>query len=186
MNFKRNYEFIESGTCGKCGRAGLELLTARDRMRLLPGLCRTCSPVWPSVLSRNDEVLRWHSAPDWSTAREIKARVEEHREELLWLECESLVYLNMLLGQNRSGDLDGRLSLMAFVHRPGPGDLESFGAIEAFLEKAFFFSGAELHIVEMGEGIIDARPYYNMVAANQDRGVKQDEDSDDQPERDTQ
>lgn len=168
MEFNTNYEFIPSGTCSKCGRGGRELLTARDRMRLLPGLCRECAPVWPPVLSRNDEVLRWHAAPDWEASRALKQYLEEGRGPLIWLECASLEHLNLLLQRNPTGDLDGRRSVMAFVHDPGPHDIASFSVIEAFLRQAFH-RGTELHIVEKGDEFVDTRPYYNMAAANQPR-----------------
>jgi len=147
MKFSNNYEFVERGTCSKCAKKNVELVTLRRRMQLLPGLCRGCSPKWPSVLSRNAEILRWHSFPSWESARALLDKLEDNHGNVNWVECESLSQLDKLLQDGEA--YSSKQTLLAYVHKPEEEELENFPSIERFLDEAFY-TGAELHIAQKG------------------------------------
>lgn len=166
MSFFKNYELIGSGVCAQCQKPAINLLSYRFHQDLAPGICQVCAPFWPGAFSRNNEILRWHTQPNWEAARVLKQQLEQGRSPFLWLECENLQMLSAILQEN-SDKFDGTDTLMAFIHNPEEVNIDEFKGIDTFLDSAIGNS-SELHIVAIGEAMEDERPFYNFQSAIKD------------------
>jgi hypothetical protein len=158
----QNLSLTTGGRCSKCDAEADQLVSLRKHTTLSPGLCKRCAQEWPTTLTPEEELVRWHSQPNWDSAHELKSELAETRPELIWVECSTFKQLDQLMELRAHEDLDATRPVAAYIRQPEDANLEIFPNIQAFIIKAIATS-CELHIILQGKPVFDSRPFYNFA-----------------------